>query len=71
MQMTKIPTPEQKLAALGITLPQPPPVIHGASNLPVEVFDETGRHVRAAVGVSALPHHALVEIQMTVRVKAS
>jgi enamine deaminase RidA (YjgF/YER057c/UK114 family) len=46
-----------------------PAVINGASDLLVEVFGETGRHVRAAVGVSALPRNALVEIQMTVRVK--
>ena len=46
-----------------------PAVINGASNLLVEVFGDAGRHVRAAVGVSALPRNALVEIQMTVRVK--
>jgi enamine deaminase RidA (YjgF/YER057c/UK114 family) len=46
-----------------------PAVINGASDLLTEVFGETGRHVRAAVGVSALPRNALVEIQMTVRVK--
>jgi enamine deaminase RidA (YjgF/YER057c/UK114 family) len=48
-----------------------PTVINGASDLLVEVFGEAGRHVRAAVGVSALPRNALVEIQMTVRVKQS
>lgn len=48
-----------------------PAVINGASDLLVEVFGEAGRHVRAAVGVSALPRNALVEIQMTVRVKTS
>jgi enamine deaminase RidA (YjgF/YER057c/UK114 family) len=48
-----------------------PAVINGASDLLVEVFGEAGRHVRAAVGVSALPRNALVEIQMTVRVKSS
>jgi enamine deaminase RidA (YjgF/YER057c/UK114 family) len=47
----------------------PPAVINGASDLLVQVFGEAGRHVRAAVGVSALPRNALVEIQMTVRVK--
>jgi enamine deaminase RidA (YjgF/YER057c/UK114 family) len=45
-----------------------PAVINGASNLLVEIFGEAGRHVRAAVGVSALPRNALVELQMTVRV---
>jgi enamine deaminase RidA (YjgF/YER057c/UK114 family) len=48
-----------------------PAVINGASDLLVEVFGDAGRHVRAAVGVSALPRNALVEIQMTVRVKGS
>jgi enamine deaminase RidA (YjgF/YER057c/UK114 family) len=48
-----------------------PAVINGASDLLVRVFGEAGRHVRAAVGVSALPRNALVEIQMTVRAKES
>ena len=47
-----------------------PAVINGASDLLVSVFGEPGRHVRAAIGVSALPKNALVEVQMTVRVKA-
>ena len=46
-----------------------PEVINGASDLLVKVFGEAGRHVRAAIGVSALPRNALVEVQMTVRVK--
>ena len=48
--------------------PDSPAVINGASDLLVSVFGEAGRHVRAAVGVSALPRNALVEIQMSVRV---
>ena len=48
-----------------------PAMINGASDLLVAVFGEAGRHVRAAVGVSALPRHALVEVQMTVRVNES
>lgn len=48
-----------------------PAVINGASDLLVRVFGEAGRHVRAALGVSALPRNALVEVQMTVRVKES
>ena len=39
-----------------------PAVINGASDLLVQVFGEAGRHVRAAVGVSALPRNALVEV---------
>jgi enamine deaminase RidA (YjgF/YER057c/UK114 family) len=46
-----------------------PAIINGASDLLVALFGEAGRHVRAAVGVSALPRNALVELQMTVRVK--
>jgi enamine deaminase RidA (YjgF/YER057c/UK114 family) len=46
-----------------------PAVVNGASDLLVKVFGEAGRHVRAAVGVSALPRNALVEVQMTVRVR--
>ena len=45
-----------------------PKVINGASDLLIEVFGECGRHARAAVGVSALPRNALVEVQMTVEV---
>ena len=45
-----------------------PQVINGASDLFVEVFGNAGRHVRAAIGVSALPRNALVELQMTVEV---
>lgn len=45
-----------------------PEVINGASNLFVEVFGESGRHVRAAIGVSALPRYALVEVQMSVEI---
>jgi enamine deaminase RidA (YjgF/YER057c/UK114 family) len=43
-------------------------VINGASDLLVEVLGAAGRHVRASIGVSALPRHALVEVQMTVEV---
>jgi enamine deaminase RidA (YjgF/YER057c/UK114 family) len=48
-----------------------PAVINGASDFLVQIFGEAGRHVRAAVGVNALPRNALVEIQMTVRVRES
>jgi enamine deaminase RidA (YjgF/YER057c/UK114 family) len=48
-----------------------PEVINGASDLLVEVFGESGRHVRCAIGVNALPRNALVEVQMSVRIKES
>jgi enamine deaminase RidA (YjgF/YER057c/UK114 family) len=47
-----------------------PKIINGASDLFVEVMGDAGRHVRAAIGVSALPRHALVELQMTVEIEA-
>ncbi len=40
-----------------------PKVINGASDLMVEVFDNAGRHARAAVGVSALPFGVAVEVE--------
>jgi enamine deaminase RidA (YjgF/YER057c/UK114 family) len=46
-----------------------PRVINGASDLLVEVFGESGRHVRAAIGVAALPRNAMVELQMVVAVR--
>ena len=49
--------------------PESPKVINGASDLFVEIFGEAGRHARTAIGVSALPRNALVELQMTVEVE--
>jgi len=46
-----------------------PKVVNGASDLFVDLLGEAGRHVRAAIGVSALPRHALVELQMIVEVQ--
>ncbi len=43
-----------------------PAVINGASDLLVQLLGDAGKHVRAAVGVSALPRNAIVEVQMTV-----
>ncbi len=45
-----------------------PKVLNGFSDLLVEVFGDAGRHVRAAVGVSALPRNAMVEVQMVVEI---
>ena len=45
-----------------------PQVINGASDLFLAIFGESGRHVRAAIGVSGLPRHAIVELQMTVEI---
>lgn len=51
--------------------PDSPAIINGASDLLVSIFGDAGRHVRAAVGVSALPRNALVELQMTARISES
>jgi enamine deaminase RidA (YjgF/YER057c/UK114 family) len=49
--------------------PDSPKIINGASDLLVKVFGEAGKHVRAALGVSALPRNALVELQMVVEIE--
>lgn len=43
-------------------------VINGASDLMVAVFGDRGRHTRSAVGVSALPMNAAVEIDAMIRI---
>ncbi len=43
-------------------------VANGASQLFLDVFGETGRHVRSAVGVRALPLDAPVEVELIVTV---
>lgn len=48
-----------------------PKVINGCSELLGEIFGEAGRHARAAVGVSALPLNAAVEIEFVIAVAAS
>jgi enamine deaminase RidA (YjgF/YER057c/UK114 family) len=40
-----------------------PQVVNGASDLMVEVFGDTGRHARAAVGVNSLPLGVAVEVE--------
>jgi enamine deaminase RidA (YjgF/YER057c/UK114 family) len=47
-----------------------PKVANGASELMQAVFGEAGRHARSAVGVSALPLGAAVEVDAIVAVKA-
>ena len=43
-----------------------PEVINGYSDLMVEVFGESGKHARAAVGMGSLPRNIVVEIEMIV-----
>jgi len=47
---------------------QQPQVANGASELLLELFGESGKHVRAAVGVNVLPLDASVEIEFIFRV---
>jgi len=48
-----------------------PKVANGASDLLFGVFDQPGRHARAAVGVAELPLNAAVEIDLIVEVSDS
>jgi len=45
-----------------------PGVINGASEFLLEVFGESGKHARSAVGVAALPLNASVEVEIIVEV---
>jgi enamine deaminase RidA (YjgF/YER057c/UK114 family) len=47
-----------------------PEVINGASELLQKVFGERGRHARTSIGVSDLPGHIPVEIEMVVQVRS-
>ncbi|MGH8865936.1 MAG: RidA family protein, partial [Burkholderiales bacterium] len=48
---------------------QQPKVIDAASELLVQVFGESGRHARSAIGVAELPRNACVEIEMIVALR--
>lgn len=47
-----------------------PGVINGASELLGEVFGDSGRHARSAVGVAVLPLDAPVEVEVVVEIAA-
>lgn len=47
-----------------------PAVADGASRVLVELFGDTGRHTRSAIGVARLPRGAPVEVELTVAVRA-
>ncbi len=47
-----------------------PKVINGASDLLVSIFEESGKHVRSAIGVAELPLNALVEIEFIYQISA-
>ncbi len=46
-----------------------PKIANGASELLVEIFGESGRHARAAVGASSLPLHVPVEVEFLFEVE--
>ncbi len=48
-----------------------PKVANGASELMAEVFGETGKHARSAVGVPTLPLGAAVEVDAIFAVTAA
>ena len=48
-----------------------PAVADGASRVLEHVFGPVGRHTRSAIGVSALPRGAPVEVELTVALQAS
>ncbi|KQS27931.1 RidA family protein [Dyadobacter sp. Leaf189] len=50
------------------SLTQQPQVINGFTDFMVEVFGESGKHARSAVGVASLPSGIAVEIEMIVEV---
>lgn len=44
-----------------------PAVMHGFSDLMVQVFGERGKHTRSAIGTNALPNNMSVEVECIVR----
>ncbi|WP_368652236.1 RidA family protein [Ornithinibacillus sp. 4-3] len=46
-----------------------PKVIHGFSDLMVDIFGENGKHARTAIGTSVLPMNIPVEVEMIVKIK--
>lgn len=46
-----------------------PAIANGASEFFVEVFGDSGKHARSAVGVSQLPLGAPVEVELVVKIK--
>jgi len=51
------------------TFKQHPKVINGCSDLMVQVFADTGRHARSAVGVGSLPENITVEVEAILAIR--
>ncbi len=67
---------DRVLTVLGFVASAPgfdaqPAVVDGASKLLYEVFGDSGRHSRSAIGVAALPRGGAVEIEVEVAIAAS
>ena len=65
---------DRVLSVIGFVACEPdfagqPAVVDGASTLLQAVFEERGRHTRSAIGVTALPRGASVEIEMAVALR--
>jgi len=48
---------------------QQPAAMNGASDLLVQVFGDSGRHARSAIGVNELPNGIAAEVEMIVAVR--
>jgi enamine deaminase RidA (YjgF/YER057c/UK114 family) len=48
-----------------------PAVLDGASKILSDIFGESGRHTRSAIGVAALPRGGAVEIEVVVAIRDS
>jgi enamine deaminase RidA (YjgF/YER057c/UK114 family) len=55
-------------SAPGFTLQ--PAVLNGASDLLVAIFDEAGRHTRAALGAAELPLNSPIELELIIQVRS-
>lgn len=51
------------------TFHEQPRVVDAASRLLVDLFGDSGRHARSAIGVTSLPREAPVEIEFVVAVR--
>ena len=43
-------------------------VLHGASNLLLDVFQTSGQHAQSAIGVNSLPGNAALEVELIVKI---
>ena len=50
------------------TFTQQPAIINGASEVLLDIFGETGKHARTALGMAVLPLNASVEVELIVEV---